>query len=91
MSAYMKPLYIFFAAQFVDVRLTALECLVDYVKVEGSENDLNHLLNIVETDPVPYVRHRLLKLLVDNPPFERNRGHRNDTPELVDRLWRLMK
>jgi hypothetical protein len=32
-----------------------------------------------------------LKLLVDNPPFERNRGHRNDTPELVDRLWRLMK
>ena len=77
--------------QFIDTRITALECLVDYMKVEGSESDLNHLLKLVEQDPVPLVRHRLLRMLVDNPPFEKNRAHKNDTPALVERLWKMMK
>ena len=77
--------------QFVDTRLTALECLVDYMKVEGNANDLDHLLNIVEQDPVPLIRHKLLRMLVDNPPFEKNRNHKNDTQSLVERLWKLMK
>ena len=77
--------------QFVDVRLAALECLVDFVRVEGSWSDLDHLLNLIETDPVPYIRHKLIRLLVDNPPFERARHHRNDKQELVERLWNLMK
>ena len=34
--------------QFVDIRLTAMECLVDYVRVEGSESDLSHLLALIE-------------------------------------------
>jgi len=76
--------------QFVDIRLTALECLVDYVRVEGSESDLGHLLALIERDPVPFVRHKLLRMLVDNPPFDKNRDHRNDTHALVERLWKLM-
>ena len=68
-----------------------MECLVDYVRVEGSENDLDHLLTIIEEDPVPFVRHRLLRMLVDNPPFDKNKGHRNDSHDLVERLWKLMK
>lgn len=75
----------------MDIRLTALECLVDYVRVEGSENDIDHVLTIVEKDPVPLIRHKLLRMLADNPPFDRNRGHKNDTFFLVDRLWKLMK
>ena len=75
----------------MDIRLTAMECLVDYVRVEGSENDLSHLLALIETDPNPYVRHKLLRMLVDNPPFDKNRDHRNDTHALVERLWKLMK
>ena len=75
----------------MDIRLTAMECLVDYVRVEGSENDLDHLLTIIEEDPVPFVRHRLLRMLVDNPPFDKNKGHRNDSHDLVERLWKLMK
>ena len=82
---------IVFSGQFVDIRLTALECLVDYVRVEGSESDLDDLLSIVEKDTVPFVRHKLLRMMVDNPPFDKNKGHRNDTNELVQRLWKLMK
>ena len=77
--------------QFVDIRLTALECLVDYVRVEGNESDIDHLLSLVENDPVPFVRHKILRMMVDNPPFDKNRAHRNDTHFLVERLWKLMK
>jgi len=76
--------------QFVDIRLTALECLVDYVRVEGNESDIDHLLSLVENDPVPYVRHKILRMMVDNPPFDKNRAHRNDSHFLVERLWKLM-
>ena len=31
------------------------------------------------------------RMLVDNPPFDKNRDHRNDTHALVERLWKLMK
>ena len=79
------------SGQFVDIRLMALECLVDYLRVEGSDRDLDLILNIVEKDPVPFVRHKLLRMLVDNPPFDKNRGHRNDNHPLVERTWKLMK
>ena len=35
--------------------------------------------------------YRLLRMLVNTPPFDRNRNHKNDTPALVERLWHLMK
>lgn len=76
--------------QFVDVRIAALECLVDFVNVEGSSSDLSHLMDIIEKDPVPRIRHILIRLLVNNPPFEKARHHRNDKKELVERLWSLM-
>ena len=96
------------------------------MNVEGSWSDLNHLLDMIEKDPVPlmryvyflakarcnawhfiryilvyykrlcydgliiFFRHKLIRLLVDNPPFERARHHRNDREELVERLWGLM-
>ena len=42
-------------------------------------------------DPAPFVRHRAARLMVATPPFDRARSHRNDKPELVERLWDLMK
>ena len=74
----------------MDIRLTALECLVDYVRVEGRERDVDHLFALVERDPVPFVRHKLLRMLVDNPPFDKNKANTNDTHALVERLWKLM-
>lgn len=46
------------------MRVAALECLVDFVHIEGTWSDLDHLLKIIETDPSPYIRHKLLRLLV---------------------------
>lgn len=76
--------------QFIDVRLAALECFVDHVRMEGNFKDITHLLNLVETDPDPYVRHKICRFMIENPPFDRARHHRNDKPELVERLWNFM-
>merc|ERR1712110_261436 len=62
----------------------------DFVNVEGSWSDLSHLLDMIENDPVPRIRHILIRLLVSTPPFERAKHHKNDKEELVDRLWSLM-
>lgn len=69
-----------------------MECLVDFVKVDGDIEDLEHLLDILETDPDNKARHTLARLLIDNPPFSRN--HRNlklDRPSIMDRIWNNMK
>jgi len=76
--------------QFKDTRLAAMECLVDYIKVEGKFDDLEHLIEIVKTDPMPSIRHELVRLLIKNPPFERGRHHRNDRKELVQEMWSMM-
>lgn len=68
-----------------DVRLAALECLVDFVRVDGKPEDLSSLLTAVESDPDPGVRHGLARLLVNMPPFERAQRHRLDTEAVVHR------
>lgn len=75
----------------LDVRLSALECLVDFVRVDGRPDDLDKLLDIVENDPDPRVRHQLVRLLVSVPPFERAQKQRLDTSEFVDRIWNNIK
>ncbi|KAJ8933265.1 hypothetical protein NQ318_004810 [Aromia moschata] len=72
---------------FIDVRLAALECLVDFVKADGKWEDLQHVLDILENDPDPGLRHKLAALLIKNPPFKKAHRGRLDIPELVDRIW----
>ncbi|XP_017100570.2 transcription initiation factor TFIID subunit 2 [Drosophila bipectinata] len=72
---------------FLDLRIAAMECLVDFVKVDGRSEDLEHLITLLETDPDPAARHALAQLLIDNPPFTRDSRSRLDKPDLVDRLW----
>ncbi|CAH0692502.1 unnamed protein product [Chilo suppressalis] len=76
--------------QYIDVRLAAFECLVDFVRVDGKPEDLSSLLTTVESDPDPCVRHGLARLLISNPPFERAQRHRLDTEAVVHRLWNNM-
>ncbi|XP_013190078.1 transcription initiation factor TFIID subunit 2 [Amyelois transitella] len=73
--------------QYIDVRIAAFECLVDFVRVDGKPEDLSALLTAVESDPDPGVRHGLARLLISNPPFERAQRHRLDTEAVVHRLW----
>ncbi|XP_067013693.2 transcription initiation factor TFIID subunit 2 [Anabrus simplex] len=76
--------------QFIDVRLAALEGLVDFTRVDGKWDDLEFLLDMVENDPEPRVRHQLVRMMVECPPFDRGHKHRLDREELVERLWSLM-
>lgn len=75
----------------LDVRIAALEALVDFTRVDGKWEDMEFLLDMIEADPHPGVRHRLVRLMVENPPFERAHKHRLDRCELVDRIWNLAK
>ena len=73
------------------MRLAALEALVDFTKVDGRWPDLEFLLDLAENDPEPAVRYQLIRMLVENPPFERAHKHRMDKEELAERLWNLIK
>lgn len=75
----------------LDVRIAALTALVDFTKVDGKWEDLEFLLDMAENDPHPAIRHKLVRLMVENPPFERAHKHRLDKPELVNRIWNLIK
>ena len=59
--------------------------------MDGNWDDLEFLLDMAENDEHPGVRHRLVRLLIENPPFERAHKHKLDKPELVDRIWNLIK
>lgn len=75
--------------QFFEVRICALEALVDYTAVDGKSSDLEWLLEVCEGDPDPAIKSALVRMLCDNPPFYRNSRHRLDKPALVHRLWKL--
>lgn len=69
-----------------------MECLVDFVKVDGEWQDLRHLLDLLSNDIDLMAKHKLARLLIDNPPF--CKGHRNtklDRKELVEQIWTNMK
>ncbi|KAF7285639.1 hypothetical protein GWI33_010292 [Rhynchophorus ferrugineus] len=72
---------------FIDVRLAALECLVDFVKADGKSEDLSYVLDLLENDPDPGLRHKLCQIIVKNPPFKRGFKSRLDNPALVERIW----
>lgn len=75
----------------LDVRVAALEALVEVLRAESRMEDWEFLLDLIENDPEPRVRHQLLLMLAKHPPFERGRGNRLDTIPVMDRLWKLMK
>ena len=78
--------------QYIDVRIAAMECLVDFVKVDGELDDLEFLLDMLENDPDQMAKHSLARLLIDNPPFTRcHRNRKLDKEVLVERIWNYMK
>lgn len=76
--------------QYIDLRLAALECLVDFIKVDGKWDDMEFVVKLLENDPDPEVRHQLSRLLVENPPFERGKPHRLNHEDLRERVWANM-
>lgn len=49
---------------FVDVRLAALEAIIDYTKTDGKLEDVEYLFDMLENDPNPKMRHDLARLIV---------------------------
>lgn len=78
--------------QYIDVRVAAMECLVDFVKVDGEYEDLKHLLDLLTNDPDAMARCKLARLLIDNPPFSKtHRNRKLERQELVEQIWHNMK
>lgn len=74
------------------MRVAAMECLVDFVKVDGEYDDLKHLLDLLSNDPDPMAKHKLARLMIDNPPFSKSRRNRKlERQELVEQIWHNMK
>lgn len=73
-----------------DVRLAALEALVDYIKADVNAEKLEKLLILMQTDQDIYIRHRILEMLIKKPPFNRGESSPLNTEALVDRLWKIM-
>lgn len=76
---------------FIEVRVSAIEALVDILKAEQKREDFDFLLDLIETDPVPVVKLKALRYLVDNPPFtKKDVSHSLNTEDIVDRIWKMM-
>jgi transcription initiation factor TFIID subunit 2 len=58
---------------FSDVRIAAINSLVDYVKSEKGNGFQNfeRLLKIAASDPESLIRYKTLRLLTKNPPFRK--------------------
>ena len=76
---------------FIEVRLAAIEALVDITKTEQRREDLEFLLDLVETDTTPAIRQTTLRLLTLNAPFtKKDVSHSLNTEDLVERIWKMM-
>ncbi|MCL4132192.1 UNVERIFIED_CONTAM: hypothetical protein GTU68_014761, partial [Idotea baltica] len=75
---------------FIDVRISAVDQLIDFLPSDGTYDELNFLLCLAESDPVPFFRHEVVRRLALRPPFQMGQSHRLDTEHLVERLWTLM-
>lgn len=75
---------------FRDVRIAAVEAVVDYIKTDCKPEELTNLIEVIEKDPDVYFRHIVIRKLVQNPPFKRGEHSHLHTQALVERLWKLM-
>ncbi|XP_042243204.1 transcription initiation factor TFIID subunit 2-like isoform X2 [Homarus americanus] len=75
---------------YIDVRVAAVEQIVDFLAHDGSREDIDFLLSLAESDPVPRIRYMTLLSLAKNPPFKMGQSHKLDTEHFVERLWNIM-
>ena len=59
--------------------------------MECSAEVLGYLLDMVESDSEPYVRSRVIEMMIDNPMFKQREDNNLNTQTLVHRLWDMMK
>nr|CAB3266794.1 transcription initiation factor TFIID subunit 2-like [Phallusia mammillata] len=72
---------------FRDVRLVAVECLVDLIKVTLNSDELYWLLDLAIHDSVSEIKIGILNALVRNPPFTKDSKSPLNKSNLVEKLW----
>uniref|UniRef100_A0A1I8FCD8 G_PROTEIN_RECEP_F1_2 domain-containing protein n=1 Tax=Macrostomum lignano TaxID=282301 RepID=A0A1I8FCD8_9PLAT len=77
---------------YIDVRLAAMEGRGESYQVRQGRAALAWLLDSTVCNPAEEasVRHQAVAMLTIQPPFLRRKRGQLDTPELVERLWRLL-
>ena len=75
---------------FRDIRLAAIDCLVDLIKATGNADDLSWLLDLAVNDPVPEIKQNIFRSLVRNPPFMKGAKSPLSNSDLVERLWKFI-
>lgn len=76
---------------FFNVRVAALECLIDITKAEQRKSDLDFLLDLIEIDPVPRLRYQIVRMMIANPLMnKKDLNNPLNTEDVVERLWKLM-
>lgn len=87
--------YVWFFRVQSDVRMSALEALVDFTRLDGKWPDLEFLLDLMTHDADPGIRRAVVRMLCENPPFQRGSSshgrHRLDKEDLVHKLWLTFK
>jgi transcription initiation factor TFIID subunit 2 len=76
---------------FSDVRIAAIQCLIDFIKIEKSNGirEFEYLLKIVKNDNESLIRYKTLRLLAKNPPFKKMESTLN-TSEIRNLLWEII-
>lgn len=64
---------------------------MDFVRADGRWQDLQYLLDMIENDPDPGIRHQIVCLLIHNPPFDKAHRQKLDIPEVIERIWSTIK
>ncbi|XP_052776335.1 transcription initiation factor TFIID subunit 2-like isoform X2 [Mya arenaria] len=75
---------------YQDVRLVAIESLVDFIKTDVNVSELYWLLEVVDRDPDRFVSYETIRMLSAKPPFNRGEDSLLNTEALVNRLWKLI-
>ncbi|CAD5112196.1 DgyrCDS1430 [Dimorphilus gyrociliatus] len=76
---------------FINVRLAALEALVDFMTAESNVETFEWLIDLIDRDDEPYITHRLAEILIEKPPFTKDiESCPLSSEEIVDKLWNMM-
>ncbi|CAL1530604.1 unnamed protein product [Lymnaea stagnalis] len=75
---------------FRDVRVAAITCLVDFIRGDVTGEHLQWVLDYIEKEQDPYLKHHTVTCLTQNPPFRRSERSALNIEPLVERLWDMM-
>merc|ERR1712048_968782 len=78
---------------FPELRIIAINALVDYIqrKKEAAKLEFKFILEVALDDRSPYIRHKTLKALRKNPPWQmKQQAHELNNESVALKLWNII-